>query len=473
MDREDVFVDWAPVQERSRRLSVFVHPGGPHPAVVEVLSAQDEGMIPFESLSLQRLRSSTRVPPARRLDPDWEIEPLAEVPPEPENHSVIQRRRSSVVPSRLLPPIDLGSVPMKPPVPPRKVEMHEPEPEVEEPSVRPRSSIRVPQPLEPITVEKELVNHQPALFPEPASLLTALQPSAHPTAPDALTRPKPKPSTRPSVTTTRRERRESQAPVRGGDQQVKAVAPRPKRTSEVSKVASRPLTQVDPLQKRTAPASTKNKTPSVPPSRPSRGLAAPSQTIPVPAPVPEPVVIPRPGASIVPPTATSNTSAVNLSVVLRPSTESERVPDDMFERRKRDNYVAKPVGLDLTDHSTRGRGLDAVGSTSVNMSLNDIDPNMTLSTSMPGQWVENSSVIINRHERSRSISRPPPSPIPAKQVEPQGLVKSESGEDEDSEDTEVGEVLEPVRMKELTLSRQPDLTIEDLEHAPSSVRSFL
>jgi hypothetical protein len=53
------------------------------------------------------------------------------------------------------------------------------------------------------------------------------------------------------------------------------------------------------------------------------------------------------------------------------------------------------------------------------------------------------------------------------------MVESESGQDEDSEDTEVGEVLEPERMKELTLSCQPDLTIEDLEHVPSSVGSFL
>jgi hypothetical protein len=519
-DREDVFIDEAPVQECSRRLSIIAPILHPQPAVADVLNAQKEGLMTSKSLAPPPLRSSTRVPPAQRVDADWEMEPLTEVLPEPENRSAIRPRRSSEAAPRLLPPIDLEALEL---IPPREVGVGELEPRVEGLCVRPRrSSFRAPQPPELIAIEQ--VNQQPVPLPRCPSLPTAPLQSAHTTASDALTRPRPKPSTRPSVAPTRKEGCDSPAPVRGRDQQVKAAVPRPKRTSEVPKLPLRSLTRVDvprcrsrSPQKRTAPTPvlesislptsqgatnpstgikvpmkpkvvrqvaaqqptrmvrpiTENTTPCASPFQPSCGPAAPSQTTLVSAPVPEAVVIPRPRTSIVPTSATSNIPVANFSVVLRPSTESERVPDDMFERRKRDNYVAKPVGLDLTDHSTRGRGLDAVGLTSVSISLNDVDPNVTLSTSMPGGWVENSSVIIKRHERSRSISRPPPSPLLAKRAEPQDMVESESGQDEDSEVTEAGEILEPERMKEPTLSRQLDLTIEDLEHVPSLVRSFL
>jgi hypothetical protein len=515
MDQEDVFVDEAPVQQRSHPVAPMRYPEGPQPAVAEVLNTQGEGLTVTESLLLPPLRSSARIPPTRRVDADWEIEPLTEVPPEPENRSDVRSRRSSTAVPRLLSPTDLAAVEL--PVPPREVEVRGPEPRVDEPSVRTRgSSMKVPLLPEPMVVEKEQANQQPALPPQRASPPTALLPPEHGTLSEAPIRPKSKPS-RPSHAPTRKERRESQVPVREKDQRVKAATSRPKETSEVPAVPLQRPTQVVPqrsLQKRTAPtpvvqplshptsqgatnlstgikapkkpksvaqvagqqstqmtiAPTGNRTPSVPPSQLSRGRAAPAHIMLVPAAVPEPAVIPRPCTSIVASTTFSNMSATKFSVALGSNTESERVPDDMFERRKRDNYVAKPVGIDLTDHSTRGRGLDAVGSTSVNMS---IGPNVSLSTSMPGEWVENSSVVIKRHERSRSIRRPPPSPILAKQTDPQGAVESESGEDEDSEDTEVGEVLEPERMKELTLRLQPDLTIEDLEGVPSLVRSFL
>ena len=521
-DQEDIFVDEDPVPERSRRLSTIaptLHPKELQSAGAEVLYAQEDGQLTFESLQPRPLRSSIGVPLARHVDADWEMEPLTELP-EPKNRSVTRSRRSSVA-GPLLPPIDLETVEL--PVPSREMEMREPE-LVEEPPVQPRrSSTRVPQPPELVAVEKEQVKQKPAPPPRPVSLLTALPPSASATASDTLTRPKRKPSTRPSVAPTPKERREPRAPVRGRDQQVKAAAPRPKRASEMSKAPLRPLTQVDAPrcpqspQKRTAPtpvlepiscptsksainSSTgvimpvKPKVASRVAARPSTrmttttaentiptasrpqlfpGPAAPSRTTLLPAPVLEHVIIPRSRTPIEATSATSNISVTAFSTVLRPSPESERVPDDMFERRKRDNYIAKPVGLDLTDHSTRGRGLDAVGSTSVNMSLNHTDPDITLSTSMPGEWVENSSVIIKRHERSRSVSRLTPSPVLAKRLEPQRTVESESGEDEDSEDTEVGEVLEPKKIKGFTLSRQPDLTTEDLERVPSSVRSFL
>ena len=519
-DWEDVFVNQDPVQERSRRLSIIapiLHGEEPQPAIPEVLNAQEEGMIISESLPPPPLRSSTRVPPVHRVDADWEMEPLTDVPPEPENRSVIRSQRSSGAAPRLLSPIDLEALEL--PIPPHEVGVGELEPRVNGLSVRPRrSSIRALQPPELIAFEQD--NQQPAPLPRhPTPLLQ----SVHDTVSDAPTRPKPKLSTWPSVAPTRQERPESQAPVRGRDQQVKAAVPRPKWTSEMPQTPLRSLTQVDTSrrrsqssQKRTVPpagrepisrttsqhavnpsagakvpmkpkvipqvvaqqptrmmrATTENTINSAFPSQPSRALTAPSQKTLVSALVPE-TVVPRPRTSIMPTSATSNISATDFPAVLRPTTESERVPDDMFERRKRDNYVAKPVGLDLTDHSTRGRGLDAVGSTSVGISLNHVDPNVTLSTSMPGGWVENSSVIIKRHERSRSVSRPPQSPIPAKMAEPQDMVESESGQDEDSEVTEVGEVLEPERMKELNQSRQPGLTIEDLEHVPSSVSSFL
>jgi len=513
-DRGDVFVDEASVQESSRRLSVIaptLHPEEPQPAVVQVLDGQEWGPMASESLPLLPLRSSTRVPQAQHVDAEWEMEPPIEVPPEPEHRSITRPRRSSVAAPRLLPPIDLEAVEL--PVPPREVEMHKPEARVEEPTVRSRrSSIRASQPPELIAVE---ANQQPAPLTQRAFLPTALLPSAHTTVPDALTKPKTKPSARPSVAPTRKVRRESHAPVRGRDQQVKMATSRPKRSSEVPRSLiqgdaprrqpqspqkravptpalepiSRPISQSStnpptgvavPIKPRGIPqlttqqstrmttTSTENIIPSTSAPQPSRGPAVPSQTTLAPGAVPEHVVIPRVRTSIVAASATSN-----ISAVLRPSTESERVPDDMFERRKRDNYVAKPVGLDLTDHSTRGRGLDAVGSTSVNMSLNHNDSDITLSTSMPGEWVENSSVIIRRHERSRSVSHPAPSPTLAKLVEPQDMMESQSGEDEDSEDTDVGEVLEPERMKELTVSRQRDLTIEDLAHVPLPVCSFL
>lgn len=512
-DREDVFVDQAPVQEHSR-LSIIVpmfHPEEPQPAVAEMLKTQKESSMISECLSLPPLRSSTRVPPGQRVDADWEMEPLTEVPPEPENRSVIRPQRFSEAASRLLSPIDLEA--LEPPIPPQEVGVGELDPRVEGRSVRPRrSSIRALQSPALKTFEQD--NQEPASLPRRPSPPTALLQPAHNTVLDAPKRPKPKPSTRPSVAPTRKERCESQAPVQGREQRVKTAAARPKRMSEMPKAPLRSRTQVAaprgrsqsppkrtaptpvlepisrpasqgvanpstgtkvPMQPRVVPqvpaqqssrmrAPTKNVVPSVFPCQPSHGLATSSQTTLVSIPAPETVVIPR---LDVPTSATPNVSAT------RPSTESGRVPDDMFERRKRDNYVAKPVGLDLTDHSTRGRGLDAVGSTSVSTSLNHIDPNVTLSTSMPGEWVENSSVIIKRHERSRSVSRPPQSPILAKQVEPQDMVESESGQDEDSEDTEVGEVLEPQIMKELNLSRPPDLTIEDLGHVPSSVSSFL
>ena len=522
-DREDVFVNRAPVQERSRRLSIvtpILDPREPKLAVLENFDAQKEDLIIPESLSLPLLRSSTHLPPAHRIDADWEMEPLTEVPPEPENRSVILRR-SSAAASQLLSPIHLEALEL--PIPPQEVGVSELEPRVKELPVRPRrSSIRAPQPPELIAFEHD--NRQPARPPRRPSPPTAPLQSVHSNVSDALTRPKPKASTRPPVAPTRHERCESQAPARGRDRQVKAAAPRPKRTSEVPQAPLRSLTQVDTsrrrsqsLQKRTVPtpavepisrptsqgavnpstgtkvpmkpkvnpqvaaqqstrmmkATTENTITSAFPRQPSRALAAPSQTTLVSALVPETLVVSRPRTSVMPTSATSNISAADFSAVLRPNAESERVPDDMFERRKRDNYVVQPVGLDLTDHSTRGRGIDAVGSTSVNISVNHVDPNVTLSTSMPGEWVENSSVIIKRHERSRSVSRPPPSPIPAKVVEPRDMMESESGQDEDSEDTEVGEVLEPERMKELNLSRQPDLTIEELELMPSSVGSFL
>ena len=515
-DREDVFVDEVQVQRRCRLsiIAPILRPEERQPAVAKVLNAQKEGLVTFESLSPLPLRSSIRVPPAQRVDADWEMEPLSEVPPEPENPSAIRHRHASEAAPRLLSPIDLEA--LEPPIPPQEVGVGELEPRVEGLSGRRRrSSTRAPQPPELIAFE--LVNQQPDSLPRRPSLPAALLQPAHATVSDALTGPPPKAPTRPSVGPTRIERRESQAPGRGRNQQVTAAALRPKRTSEVSKAPLRPLSQVDaprrpqsPQKHRTAPtpalelvsrptsqgatnlsngikvpmkpkvvpqvaaqqsthmmrAPIENTTPSAPPSQPSRGPATASHTTLVSAPVPETVVIPRPRTSIAPSSATTT----NLSAVLRHSTESERVPDDMFERRKRDNYVAKPIGLDLTDHSTRGRGLDAVGSTSVSISLNQVDPNATLSTSMPGGWVENSSVIINRHERSRSVSRPPPSPILANRVEPQDMVESESGQDEDSEITVVVEALRPERMKKLTLSRQRDLTIEDLEQVPPSVR---
>ena len=522
-DREDVFVDQAPAQERSRRLSIIapiLHPEEPQPATPEVLNAQEEGMIISESLSLPPRRSSTHVPPAQCVDADWEMEPLTEVLPEPENRSVIRSKRSSGAAPRLLSPIDLEALEV--PILPHEVGVGEPDPRVKELSVRTRrSSIRAPQPPELIALEQD--NQQPDPLPRRPSPPTALLHSVHATVSDALTRPKPKLSTRPSVAPTRQERPEPQVPVRGRDQQVKAAAPRPKRASEMPQAPLRSRTQDDTSrrrsqspQKRTVPpaarepisrptsqravnpstgakvpmkrkvnpqvaaqqttrmmrATTENTIDSAFPCQPSRALAAPSQTTLVSTPVPE-TVVPRPRTSIMPTSATSNISATDFPAIPRPTTEFERVPDDMFERRKRDNYVAKPVGLDLTDHSTRGRGLDAVGSTSLSTSLNHVDPNVTLSTSMPGGWVENSSVIIKRHERSRSVSRPPPSPIPSKMVEPQDMMESESEQDEDSEVTEVGEVLEPERMKELNQSRQPGLTIEDLEHVPSTVGSFL
>ena len=521
-DQEDVFVNRAPVQERSRRLSIvapILDPQEPQRAILEVFDTQKEALIISESLSPPLLRSSTRIPPVHRVDADWEMEPLTEVPPEPENRSVMLRRSSGAA-SRLLSPIHLEALEL--PIPPQ-VGVGELEPRVMGPSVRPRrSSMKAVQPPELIAFEHD--NQQPAHLSRRPSPPTALLQSIESTVSVALIRSKPKAETRPSVAPTRQERCESQAPVRGRDRQVKAAAPRPKRTSEIPQAPLRSLTQADTsrrrsqsAQKRTLPtpglepisrptsqgavnpstgtkvpmkpkvnpqvaaqqstrmvrATTENMITSAFPCQPSRPLAAPSQTTLVSALVSETVVVPRPRASIMPTSAISNISATDISAVLRPSTESERVPDDMFERRKRDNYVAKPVGLDLTDHSTRGRGLDAVGSTSVNISVNHVDPNVTLSTSMPGEWVENSSVIIKRHERSRSVSRPPPSPIRAGVVEPQDMMESESGQDEDSEDTEVGEVLEPERMKELNLSRQPDLTIEELEHVPSSVGSFL
>jgi hypothetical protein len=523
-DREDVFVDHAPVQEYSRRLSIIpqmLHPEEPQPAGAGMFNAQKESRVISESLSMLPPRSSTRISPAQRVDADWEMELLTEVPPEPENRSVIRPRRSSEAAPRLLSPIDLEALEL--PIPSQEVGVSELDLRVEGLSVRPRrSSIRMLQTPTPIAFEQE--NQEPAPIPPRPSPPTPLLQPAHVTVSDAIVRPKPKPSTRPSVAPTRKEQCEPQAPVRGRDQQVKTAAARSKRMSEVPKASLRSLTQVDaprsrsrsprkrsaptpvlkptsrptsqgvinqstgtrvPMKPRVVPqpaaqqstqtmrAPTENMIPSVFPCQPSRGLAAPSQTTLVSTPVPGTAVIPRTGTSIVPTLATSNVSATNLPAVTRPSTESERVPDDMFERRKRDNYVAKPVGLDVTDHSTRGRGLDAVGSTSVSISLNKDDPDVTLSTSMPGEWVENSSVIIKRHERSRSVNRSPPSPILAKQVEPQDMVESESGQDEDSEVTEVGEVLEPQRMKELHLSCQPDLTIEDLEHVPSSVGSFL
>ena len=522
-DREDVFVDQAPVQEHSR-LSIIVpmfHPEEPQPAVAEMLNAQKESLVVSECLSLPPLRSLTRVPPGQRVDADWEMEPLTEVPPEPEDRSVIRPQRSSEAASRLLSPIDFEA--LEPPIPPQEVGVGELDPRVEGRSVRPRrSSIRALQ--SPALIAFEQDNQEPASLPRRPSPPTALPQPAHNTVLGAPTRPKPKPSTRSSIAPTRKERCEFQAPVRGREQQVKTAAARPKRMSEMPKAPLRSRTQAAAPRgrsqsppKRTAPipvlepisrptsqsvanpstgtkvpmkprvvpqvpaqqstrmmrAPTENVVPSVFPCQPSHGLATPAQTTLVSIPAPGTVVIPRPDTSIVPTSATPNVSATKYSAVIRPSTESERVPDDMFERRKRDNYVAKPVGLDLTDHSTRGRGLDAVGSTSVSTSLNHIDPNVTLSTSMPGEWVENSSVIIKRHERSRSISRPPQSPILANQVEPQDMVESESGQDEDSDVTEVGEVLEPQRMKEFNLSRQPNLTIEDLEHVPSSVSSFL
>ena len=522
-DRVDVFADQAPAQERSRRLSIvapILDPQEPQHAVLDVFDAQKETMIIPDSLSPPLLHSSTRGPPVHRVDTDWEMEPLTEGPPEPESRSVILRRSSGAA-SRLLSPIHLKALEL--PIPPQEVGVGELEPRVREPSVRPRrSSIRALQHPEPIAFEHD--NQQPARRPRSPSPPTALPQSVQSTVSHALTRPLPKVSTRPSVAPTRQERCESQAPVRGRDRQVKATAPRPKRTSEMPQAPLRSLAQVETsrrhsqsLQKRTAPTpavetisrptsqgavnpSTGTKVPMKPkvnpqvaaqqstqimrvttentitsafPYQPSHALAAPSQATLVSTLVPETVVFSRPRTSIIPALATSNISTTDFSAVLRPSTESERVPDDMFERRKRDNYAAKPVGLDLTDHSTRGRGLDAVGSTSVNISVNHVDPNVTLSTSMPGEWVENSSVIIKRHERSRSVSRPPLSPIPAKVVEPQDMMESESGQDEDSEDTEVGEVLEPERMKELNRSRQPDLTIEELEHVPAPVGSFL
>ena len=504
-DLEDVFVDEVPVQERSRRLSnirLTLHPE--ELKVTEVLNAQEEDLITSEFLLPLPLRSSTGVPPARNVD--RKMEPPIEATPEPEKRPVTQSRRSSVALPRLLSPIDLETEEC--PVLPREVEVGESEPRVEDQTTRPRrSSVRALQSPELIAVEKE--QQQLAPVPQRASLPTSQPPSSHATIPDSLMMSKPKPSARLSVAPTRNERRKSQAPVRG-----KAAISRHKRTSEVPKASLRSLTQVgasrrhsQSLQKRTAPTlaldlvshpvsqgatnpspgitipmttkafpqvvarqSTEKTTPFA--SQPSRGTTAHSQTTSVSAPVQEPAVISRARTSIVATSAASNISATNLSAVLRPSTEFERVPDDMFERRKRDNYLAKPVGLDLTDHSTRGRGRDAVGSTGVNMSLNHIDPNVTLSTSMPGEWVENSSVIIKRHEKSRSASHPPPSPILVKQIEPRDMAESESG-DEDSEDTEVGEVLKPERMKELTLSRQPDLTIEDLESVSSSVCPFL
>ena len=519
-DREDVFIDQAPVQEHSRRLSIIapmLHHEEPQPVVAEMLNAQKEGLVISESLPL---RSSTRLSSAQCGNEDWEMELLTEVPPVPENRSIIRPRRPSEAVSRLLSPIDLEALEL--PIPPQEVGLGELNPRVEGLPVRPRgTSIRTLQSPPLIALEKD--NQEPVPIPRCPSPPTLLLQPAHATVSGPLVRPKPKPSARPSVVPTRKERCESQAPVRGRDQQAKTAAARSKRMSEVPKAPLRSLTQVDaprrrsqsprrsePPRKRTAPTpalepicrptsqsvtnpstatkvpmkprvvpqvaaqrSDENTIPSVFQCQPSRGLVAPSQTTLVSTTVPETVVVPRPSTSIAPTLATPNDSAINFPAVIRPNPEPERVPDDMFERRKRDNYVAKPVGLDLTDHSTRGRGLDAVGSTSVSISLNHVDPDVTLSTSMPGEWVENSSVIIKRHERSRSISRPPSSPIPAKQVESQDVMESESEQDEDSEVTEVGEVLEPQRMKELNLSRQPDLTIEDLEHVPSSVGSFL
>ena len=507
-DREDVFVDGVPVQGRPRRLSIIrstFQPEELEPEVTEVSNIQEDGMITSGSLPSLPLCSSTGVPPARHVD--WKMEPLIEATPEPEpepeleSRPVTQSRRFSVVVPRLLPPIDLEAE--ERPVP-SQVEVREPEPRVEDQPIRPRrASVRALQSPELIV----------AALPQPAPLPTSLPPSSHASVSHALVESKSKPSASLSVGQTRKERRKSQAPVRG-----KVATSRPKRNSEVPKASSRSLTQVgaprrhlQSVQRRTYPTpalesvsrpvflgtpksstgvtiptkpkgvhqlaaqqqSIERTTPFASQSQPPRRPTAYSQTSFVPAPVQEPPAISRARTSIIATSAASNNSATNISVVLRPSTGSERVPDDMFERRKRDNYIAKPVGLDLTDHSTRGRGLDAVGSTNASMSLNHIDPNVTLSTSMPGEWVENSSVIIKRHEKSRSVSHPPSSPILAKQVEPRDMVGSESGDDEDSEDTEVGEALEPERMRELTLSRQPDLTIEDLEHVSSSVRPFL
>jgi hypothetical protein len=58
------------------------------------------------------------------------MEPLTEVPPEPENRSVIRSRRSSEAVPRLLSPIDLEALEL--PVPPREVGVRELEPRVEE-----------------------------------------------------------------------------------------------------------------------------------------------------------------------------------------------------------------------------------------------------------------------------------------------------------------------------------------------------
>lgn len=505
-DREDVFVDSVPVQGCPRRLSIIrstLHPEELEREVTEVSNIQEDGMIASGSLPSLPLCSSTGVPPARYVD--WKMEPPIEATPEPEpepeSRPVTQSRRFSVVVPRLLPPIDLEAE--ERPVP-TQVEVREPGPRVEGQPIRPRrTSVRALQSPELIV----------AALPQPSPLPTSLLPSSYASVSHALVESKSKPSAPLSVAQTRKERRKSQAPVRG-----KVATSRPKRNSEVPKASSRSLTQVgaprrhlQSLQRQRHPTpalesvsrpvfqgatnsstgvtiptkpkgvhqlaaqqqSTERTTPFASQSQPSHRSTAHSQTTFVPAPVQEPPAISGARTSIIATSAASSNSATNISVVLRHSTGSERVPDDMFERRKRDNYVAKPVGLDLTDHSTRGRGLDAVGSTNASMSLNHIDPNVTLSTSMPGEWVENSSVIIKRHEKSRSASHPPSSPILAKLVEPRDMVGSESGGDEDSEDTEVGEALEPERMRELTLSRQPDLTIEDLEHDSSSVRPFL